>query len=150
MRGPQHEAKPAASLEVLPVRVGAEGAEPLLARAVPTPTRPATTMAPVGPRAVTWCTPLRPARRGRRLGQAGTLVRQVMDDAARGRLIGNVTGHLLNGVTEPVLVRAFQYWTNVDVDLGRTIEESVRTQQKESAPTTSQAATTPADEAAEK
>jgi len=83
-------------------------------------------------------------------GQAGTLVRHVMDDAARGRLIGNITGHLLNGVTEPVLVRAFQYWTNVDVDLGKTIEESVRTQQKESAPTTSQAATTPADEAAKK
>ena len=30
--GPQHEAKPAASLEVLPVRVGAEGAEPLKSR----------------------------------------------------------------------------------------------------------------------
>jgi hypothetical protein len=30
--GPQHEAKPAASLEVLPVRVGAEGAEPLKPR----------------------------------------------------------------------------------------------------------------------
>ncbi len=33
--GPQHEAKLAASLEVLPVRVGAEGAEPLLARRRP-------------------------------------------------------------------------------------------------------------------
>jgi hypothetical protein len=33
--GPQHEAKPAASLEVLPVRVGAEGAEPLKPRRRP-------------------------------------------------------------------------------------------------------------------
>ena len=51
-------------------------------------------------------------------GQAGTLVREVMDDAARDRLVGNVVGHLLNGVTEPVLQRAFEYWRNVDKDLG--------------------------------
>jgi catalase len=36
-------------------------------------------------------------------GQAGTLVREVIDDAARDRLVSNVAGHLLNGVTEPVL-----------------------------------------------
>jgi catalase len=59
-------------------------------------------------------------------GQAGTLVRQVMDDAARGRLVGNITGHLLNGVTEPVLERAFQYWTNVDRNLGERVEKGVR------------------------
>src|SRR6202020_3247588 len=39
-------------------------------------------------------------------GQAGTMVREVLDDAARGRLADNVVGHLLNGVTEPVLRRA--------------------------------------------
>ena len=33
--------------------------------------------------------------------QAGTLVREVLDDAARARLASNVVGHLLNGVTEP-------------------------------------------------
>jgi catalase len=59
-------------------------------------------------------------------GQAGTLVRQVMDDAARDRLVGNITGHLLNGVTEPVLERAFQYWKNVDPDLGERVEKGVR------------------------
>ena len=59
-------------------------------------------------------------------GQAGTLVRQVMDDAARDRLVGNITGHLLNGVTEPVLERAFQYWKNVDPDLGEGVEKGVR------------------------
>ena len=59
-------------------------------------------------------------------GQAGTLVREVMDDAARDRLVGNIVGHLLNGVTEPVLVRAFQYWGNVDQTLGERVEKGVR------------------------
>jgi catalase len=54
------------------------------------------------------------------------MVRQVMDDAARDRLVSNITGHLLNGVTEPVLERAFQYWKNVDKDLGDRIEKGVR------------------------
>ena len=39
-------------------------------------------------------------------GQAGTMVREVLDDAARERLVDNVVGHLLNGVSEPVLVSA--------------------------------------------
>ena len=63
-------------------------------------------------------------------GQPGTLVRDVMDDAARDRLAGNITGHLLNGVTEPVLQRAFQYWKNVDKNLGDKIETSVRAGQR--------------------
>jgi len=45
--------------------------------------------------------------------QPGTLIREVMDDAARDRLVSNITGHLLKGVTEPVLQRAFQYWRNI-------------------------------------
>ena len=36
-------------------------------------------------------------------GQAGTMVREVLDDAARERLVSNIVGHLLDGVTEPVL-----------------------------------------------
>ena len=59
-------------------------------------------------------------------GQPGTLVRDVFDDAARARLVSNVTGHLLNGVTEPVLQRAFQYWKNVDKEVGDKIEKGVR------------------------
>ena len=51
-------------------------------------------------------------------GQAGTMVREVLGDAARERLVSNIVGHLLNGVTEPVLQRAFEYWRNVDKDLG--------------------------------
>ena len=59
-------------------------------------------------------------------GQAGTMVREVLDDAARERLVSNVVGHLLDGVTEPVLQRAFQYWRNVDKNLGDKIESGVR------------------------
>ena len=32
----------------------------------------------------------------------------------------------LDGVREPVLSRVFEYWTNVDPDLGKKIEEGVR------------------------
>ena len=67
-------------------------------------------------------------------GQAGTLVRDVMDDAARERLVSNVVGHLLNGVTEPVLQRAFEYWSNVDKDLGGKIEAGVRAKAGEKDP----------------
>jgi catalase len=59
-------------------------------------------------------------------GQAGTLVRQILDDAAHDRLASNITSHLLDGVTEPVLQRAFQYWKNVDHTLGDKIEKGIR------------------------
>ena len=59
-------------------------------------------------------------------GQAGALVREVMDEPARERLVSNVAGHLLDGVTEPVLQRAFEYWRNVDEDIGKRIERAVR------------------------
>ncbi len=58
--------------------------------------------------------------------QAGTLVRDVLDDAARTRLVNNIVGALLNGVTEPVLIRAFDYLRNVDKDLGDRVEQGVR------------------------
>jgi len=58
-------------------------------------------------------------------GQPGTMVREVLDDAARERLVSNVAGHLLNGVTGPVLERAFGYWRNVDKNLGDKIEAAV-------------------------
>ncbi len=59
-------------------------------------------------------------------GQAGTLVREVLDDDARSRMVGNIAGHLRNGVGEPVLARAFEYWRNVDQDLGERVEAAVR------------------------
>ena len=58
-------------------------------------------------------------------GQAGTLVRTVMDDAARTRLVANAVGHLKAGVSEPVLQRAFTYWRNIDKAIGDRIQKGV-------------------------
>lgn len=62
--------------------------------------------------------------------QAGTLVREVLDDAARARLVDNIVGHVLDGVREPVLSRVFEYWRNVDAELGKRVEEGVRAADK--------------------
>jgi catalase len=63
-------------------------------------------------------------------GQPGTMVRDVLDDAARTRLVNNIVRHLLDGVTAPVLERAFEYWRNVDKGLGDRIDAGVRAKQK--------------------
>jgi catalase len=36
-------------------------------------------------------------------GQAGTMVRRVLNDTARARLVSNIVGHLNDGISEPVL-----------------------------------------------
>jgi catalase len=59
-------------------------------------------------------------------GQPGTLVRKVMNDAQRDRLVANVVGHLKGGVTEPVLQRAFEYWRNIDKEVGDRIAKGVK------------------------
>src|SRR6201996_8276503 len=71
-------------------------------------------------------------------GQAGTMVRDVLDDAARDRLVNNIVGHLLNGVSEAVLARAFDYWRHVDKNLGDRIESGVRAKQGEKDPKAAQ------------
>ena len=58
--------------------------------------------------------------------QPRTLINDVMDDAARERLVNNVVGHLLDGVSPPVLERAFEYWKNIDADIGKRIEAGVK------------------------
>ena len=58
--------------------------------------------------------------------QAGILVRDVMDSDGRDRLVNNVVGHLTAGVSEKVLVRAFDYWRNIDRKVGDKIEKAVR------------------------
>ncbi len=58
-------------------------------------------------------------------GQAGTLVRTVLDDAARDRLVANVVSHVRAGVVEPVLSRVKQYWRNVDPTFGARIAEGI-------------------------
>ncbi|QCU78707.1 catalase [Citricoccus sp. SGAir0253] len=58
-------------------------------------------------------------------GQAGTLVREVFSDAQRDEFVRTVAG-ALDGVKEPVLSRAFQYWKNVDATIGQRIEDAVK------------------------
>jgi len=67
-------------------------------------------------------------------GQAGTLVRNVLDDVGRDRLVDNIVGHLLNGVSEPVLGRAFEYWRNVDKNVGDRVEAGVRAKTEDQDP----------------
>ena len=50
----------------------------------------------------------------------------MMDDGDSERLVDNVVGHLRAGVSEPVLQRAFDYWRNIDADIGDRIEKGVR------------------------
>jgi catalase len=58
-------------------------------------------------------------------GQASTLVREVMNEEQRDRLVSNVIGHLKNSVSEPVLQRAFEYWRNIDKEIGNRIAKGV-------------------------
>ncbi len=72
-------------------------------------------------------------------GQAGTMVREVLNNEERERLVNNIAGHLLNDVSEPILQRAFEYWRNVDKNLGDKIESAVRAKQGEKDPKHAQA-----------
>jgi catalase len=49
-----------------------------------------------------------------------------MNDAQRDRLVANVVGHLKGGVSEPVLERAFEYWRNIDQEIGDRIAKGVK------------------------
>ena len=44
----------------------------------------------------------------------------------RDRLVSNVVGHLKKGVTEPGLQRAFEYWRNIDKEIGDRIAKGVQ------------------------
>jgi catalase len=58
--------------------------------------------------------------------QPGALLRDVFNDDQRTKLVDQVSGSLLDGVHGEVLERAFQYWKNIDADVGRRIEAKVR------------------------
>ena len=58
--------------------------------------------------------------------QPRALINDVMDDQARERLVSNVVGHLKDGVSKPVLQRAFEYWKNIDPEIGSRIEKDFR------------------------
>jgi len=59
--------------------------------------------------------------------QAGDLVRKVMDDEQRERLVLNVIGHLKKGVSQEVLECAFKYWHNIDKEIGIRIKNEFLT-----------------------
>jgi catalase len=40
--------------------------------------------------------------------------------------VSNVAGHLSDGVSDAVLARAFEYWKNIDQQIGERIERAVR------------------------
>jgi catalase len=58
-------------------------------------------------------------------GQPGTLVREVMDDAARDALVSNIVGHASDDVTPEMQLRVIAYWTRVDEHLGRRVAEGL-------------------------
>ncbi len=58
--------------------------------------------------------------------QANTLINAVMDEGERTRLVSNVIGHIKNGVKEPVLSRVFDYWKNIDPEIGARIEKGLK------------------------
>jgi len=58
-------------------------------------------------------------------GQARAMIRTVMDENARERLVGNVVGHLGDGVVQPVLNRALDYWRAIDPEIGDRIAKGI-------------------------
>ena len=58
-------------------------------------------------------------------GQAGTLYREVFDDAARERMVETLTDQGSKIADDGVLERFFEYWTQVDADLGATLRQKV-------------------------
>jgi catalase len=58
--------------------------------------------------------------------QPGTLYRQVLDDAARDRLVGNIVSNLSQGVERFIQERAVNdYWAKVDPDLGARVAQGL-------------------------
>ena len=58
-------------------------------------------------------------------GQAGTLYREVFDDASKARFLETITG-AVGGTTNPeIRERAIQYWTSVDSTLGANLRAAL-------------------------
>jgi catalase len=53
--------------------------------------------------------------------QPRALYRDVMNDADREHLAGNIVAHASDGVTEAVQRRVISYWADVDADLGARV-----------------------------
>jgi catalase len=59
-------------------------------------------------------------------GQPNTLINKVMDQAQRDRLVSNVAGAVGGVRSDEIRERAFQYWKNIDKEIGEKIEAAVR------------------------
>jgi len=59
-------------------------------------------------------------------GQAGTLYREVMDEAERAELVANIVAHAGADVGEEVQMRVVDYWTQVDSVLGARVDAGLR------------------------
>jgi catalase len=53
--------------------------------------------------------------------QPGTLVRDVMDDAAREALVTNIVGHASDEVSPEMQLRVIAYWSRVDEQIGARV-----------------------------
>ncbi|WP_433722865.1 catalase-related domain-containing protein [Nocardia sp. CA-129566] len=62
----------------------------------------------------------------------------LLDNAARDRLVDNIVGHLRNGVSAPVLDRAFEYRRNIANILADRVEAEVQAEQHEHDPKAAQ------------
>ncbi|MGH9094822.1 MAG: catalase, partial [Acidimicrobiales bacterium] len=58
-------------------------------------------------------------------GQAGTLVREIMDDTGREHLVTNIVGHASNEVARETQLRVVAYWSSVDKGIGRGVAEGL-------------------------
>ena len=58
-------------------------------------------------------------------GQPGTLYREVYDDGAKARLLETLTGQGQSITIDEIRERFFQYWTNVDGELGAKLRAAV-------------------------
>jgi catalase len=58
-------------------------------------------------------------------GQAGTMYREVFDDATRERFLATISGGVGAIKSADIKERAIQYWTNVDADLGAKLRANV-------------------------
>jgi catalase len=70
-------------------------------------------------------------------GQAGTLYREIMDDAQRDELVENIVGHASAEVSAEVQDRVVAYWTQVDSVLGSRVASGL--ERAEQGPTPAEA-----------
>lgn len=66
-------------------------------------------------------------------GQAHTLVRDVYDEGARQRLVETVAG-MMADCDEQVRQRVYQYWKNIDQEVGEAIEKKAQANQGDDVP----------------